>query len=159
MKKLNLAGIAVILFIALISTQFTYGQMERRGMQRGDHFKMMKEKLNLTDTQSEAVEKLHFSHKREMIDLKADLDRRKLDMKELMSSGNYTRDEYLIKVKAISDAKEKMALAKANHRMDVYDLLTDEQKVIFNEMKCCMENNRGMGRMGFRNMRNMRDRF
>ena len=156
MKKRNFAGIAVILFIALISTQFTYGQMERRGMQRGDHFKMMKEKLNLTDSQSEAVEKLHFSHKREMIDLKADLERKKLDMKELMSTGNYTRDDYLIKVKAISDAKEKMDLTKANHRMDVYDLLTDEQKVIFNEMKCCMENNRGMGRMRFRNMR---DRF
>jgi len=159
MKKLNLAGIAAILFIALISTQFTYGQMERRGMQWGNHFKFMKEKLNLTDTQSEAVEELHFSHKREMIDLKAELENKKLDKKELMSKGNYTRDEYLIKVKAISDAKEKMDLAKANHRMDVYDLLTDDQKVIFNDMKCCMGNNRGMGRMRFRDMRNMRDNF
>ena len=156
MRKLNLAGIAAILFIALISTQFSYGQMERRGMQRmqrGDHFKMMKEKLNLTDTQSEAVEELHFSHKREMIDLKADIEKKKLDMKELVSKGNYTRDEYLSKVKTINDAKEKMALAKANHRMDVYDLLTDEQRIIFNDMKCCMGNNRGMGRMRFRNMR------
>ena len=152
MRKLNLAGIAAILFIALISTQFTYGQMERLGMQRGDHFKMMKEKLKLTDTQSEAVEELHFSHKREMIDLKADIERKKLDMKELMSKGNYTRDDYLVKVKAMSDAKEKMALAKANHRMDVYDLLTEEQRKTFNEMKVRMGNNRPMGRMRYRNM-------
>jgi Spy/CpxP family protein refolding chaperone len=156
MKKFNLAGILAILFIALISTQFTYGQMERRGLQRGNHFKMMKEKLNLTDTQSEAIEEFHFSHKREMIDLKADIERKKLDMKELMSKGNYTRDDYLLKVKAVSGAKEKMDLAKANHRMDVYDLLTDEQRIIFNDMKCCMGNNRGMEKMRFRNMR---DRF
>ncbi len=135
MRKLNLAGIAAILFIALISTQFSYGQMGRRGWHQGDHYKMMKEKLNLTDTQKEAVEELHFSHKREMIDLKAALEKKQLDKQELLSKGNYTRDNYLGKVKAISDAKDKMALAKANHRMDVYDLLTEEQRKTFDEMK------------------------
>jgi len=153
MKKLNLSGIAAILFIVLISTQFNYGQMERRGMQYGNHYKMMKEKLNLTDTQSEAVEELHFSHKREMIDLKAALEQVKLDKNELLSKGNYTRDDYLGNVKAISDAKEKMALAKANHRMDVYDLLTEEQRKTFNEIKCCQGNRRQTGRMRYRQMR------
>ncbi len=71
MRRLNLAGIAAILFIALISTQFSYGQMGRRGWHRGDHHNMMMEKLDLTDTQKEAVDELHFSHKREMIDLKS----------------------------------------------------------------------------------------
>jgi Spy/CpxP family protein refolding chaperone len=135
-----------------MSTQFSYGQMERRGMHRGDHYKMMKEKLNLTDTQSEAVEELHFSHKREMIDLKAAMEKKKLDMKELLSKGNYTRDDYLIKVKAISNTKEKMALVKANHRMDVYDLLIEEQRKTFDEIKCCKGNSRQMGRMKYRKM-------
>jgi Spy/CpxP family protein refolding chaperone len=152
MRKLNLAGIAAILFIALISTQFSYGQMERRGMHQGDHYKIMQEKLNLTDTQNEAVEELHFSHKREMIDLEAAIDRNKLDMKELLSKGNYTRDDYLNKVKSISNAKEKMALAKANHRMDVYDLLTEDQRTTFNEIKCCMGNRMGMRKMRHRRM-------
>jgi Spy/CpxP family protein refolding chaperone len=153
MKKLNLSGIATILFIVLISSQFGYGQMERRGMHKGNHYKMMKEKLNLTDTQNEAVEEIHFSHKRKMIDLKADIEKKKLDMKELLSNGNYTRDDYLNKVKAISDAKEKMALVKANHRMDVYDLLTEEQRKTFNEIKCCQGNRRQTGRMRYRQMR------
>jgi Spy/CpxP family protein refolding chaperone len=152
MKKLNLSGIAIILFIVLISSQFGYGQMERRGMHQGNHYKMMKEKLNLTDTQNEAVEELHFSHKREMIDLKADIEKKKLDMKELLSNGNYTRDDYLNKVKAISNAKEKMALVKANHRMDVYDLLTEEQRKTFDEMKGRMGNRRHTGRMKYRKM-------
>jgi Spy/CpxP family protein refolding chaperone len=152
MIKLSLAEIAAILIIVLMSTQFSYGQMERRGMHRGDHYKLMKEKLNLTDTQSEAVEELHFSHKREMIDLKAAMEKKKLDMKELLSKGNYTRDDYLIKVKAISNTKEKMALVKANHRMDVYDLLIEEQRKTFDEIKCCKGNSRQMGRMKYRKM-------
>ena len=150
MKKLNLSIMATILFVVLISTQFNYGQMGRHRWHQGDHYKMMKEKLNLTDTQSEAVEELHFSHKREMIDLKAALEQIKLDKNELLSKGNYTRDDYLNKVKAISDAKEKMALAKANHRMDVYDLLTEEQRKTFDEIKCCQGNRRQFGRMRYR---------
>jgi Spy/CpxP family protein refolding chaperone len=152
MRKFNLAGIAAILFIALISTQFSYSQMERRGMRLGDHHKMMMEKLNLTDTQKEAVEELHFSHKREMIDLKAALELKQLDKQELLSKGNYTRDDYLGKVTALSNAKDKMALAKANHRMDVYDLLTEEQRKTFDEMKGRMGNRMGMGKMRYRKM-------
>ncbi|MFC2094688.1 Spy/CpxP family protein refolding chaperone [Bacteroidota bacterium] len=155
MKKLNSAIIAAILFIALISTQFNYGQTGNRGMGQGNHYKMMQEKLNLTDTQSEAVEELHFSHKREMIDLKAALEQVKLDKNELLSKGNYTRDDYLNKVKAISDAKEIMVLAKSNHRMDVYDLLTEEQRKTFNEIKCCQGKGRQTGRMRFRQMRDL----
>ena len=73
---------ATILFVLLISTQFSYGQMRNREMCRGNHYKIMKEKLNLTDTQSEAVEELHFKHKSEMIDLKAALEQIKLEKNE-----------------------------------------------------------------------------
>ncbi len=153
MKKLNLAGIAVILFIALISTQFSYGQMERRGMHQGDHHKMMIDNLNLSDTQKEAVEELSFSHKREMIDLKAAMEKNKLDMQELLSKGNYTRDDYLNTVKTINDAKEKIAFAKANHRMDVYDLLTEEQRKTFDEMQGRIGNKMKMKKMKLRKMK------
>jgi len=162
MRRLNLAGIAAILFIALISTQFSYGQMRGRGcyqsdhhkmMMQSDHHKMMMEKLNLTDTQKDAVEELHFSHKREMIDLKAALELKQLDKQELFSKGNYTRDDYLGKVTALSNAKDKMALAKANHRMDVYDLLTEEQRKTFDEMKGRMGNKMNMNKMKHRRMR------
>ena len=135
MRKFNLVGIAVILFIAMISTQFVYGQMERRGMHQGTQHKMMMEKLNLTDSQQEAIQDLRFNHQNEMIDLKADLEKKKLAMQELKSRENYSRDEFLSKVKSISNAKEKNALAMANHKMDVYELLTDEQRKIFNEMR------------------------
>ena len=153
MKKLNLSVMAIILFVLAISIQFSYGQMRNREMCRGNNYKIMQEKLNLTDTQSEAVEELHFKHKSEMIDLKAALEQIKLEKNELLSKGNYTREGYLNKVNAINDAKKKMALAKANHRMDIYDLLNDEQRKTFDKMNCCKGNRRQMGRMKYRQMR------
>ncbi len=95
---------------------------------------MMIEKLNLTDQQQDAVEQLRIEHQRRMIDLKADLQKAKLDLKELKQNGNYTRDDFIAKVKAISEAKNNIALEMANHKMDIYELLTDEQKEIFNDL-------------------------
>ena len=45
------------------------------------------------------------------------MEKNKLDMQELLSKGNYTRDDYLNTVKTINDAKEKIAFAKANLSM------------------------------------------
>jgi hypothetical protein len=55
-------------------------------------------------------------------------------LKELKFKGNYTRDEFLNGVQALNNSKNKIALAKANNRMDIYKLLTAEQKVTFDKM-------------------------
>ena len=70
-----------------------------------------------------------------MIDLKADLQKKKLALKELTSKGNYSRDNYINAVKAINAAKNNIAVSMANHRMDVYDLLAPEQKKAFDDMR------------------------
>ena len=70
-----------------------------------------------------------------MIDLKADLQKKKLALKELTNNGNYSRDDYINAVKAINAAKNNIATSMANQRMDVYDLLTPEQKKTFDDMR------------------------
>ncbi|GBD88128.1 periplasmic protein [bacterium BMS3Abin03] len=140
MRKTNLIGIALILFFALFSAQLVYGQMQMRNMKMGSHHKMMMKKLNLTEKQQATIEKLMISHQKQMVDLKADLEKRKLDLQELKLNTGYTRDEFLAKIGAINEAKNKIALAMANHKMDIYELLTVDQKKIFNEMGNMMEN-------------------
>jgi Spy/CpxP family protein refolding chaperone len=134
MKKLKIIGILFILFVALFSSQQIYPQKGKCRIQKGDHFSVMKVKLNLTEAQIEAVEKFHFDHQIEMIDLKADLEKKKLEMKKLKRNGNYTRAEFVNKVKVISSAKQNIASVKANHKMDIYESLTEEQKNIFDKM-------------------------
>jgi Spy/CpxP family protein refolding chaperone len=144
MKRIQIVGFTLSFVLALLLTSSVYGQMgkhnpdrgfHKRDFQRGEPRGMMLEKLNLTDEQREAVEKLRLKHQSEMIDLKADLQKKKLALKELTNNGNYSRDDYINAVKAINAAKNNIATSMANQRMDVYDLLTPEQKKTFNDMR------------------------
>jgi Spy/CpxP family protein refolding chaperone len=95
----------------------------------------MHEKLNLTDEQQSQIEKLRFTHQEKMIDLKADLEKEELSLRELKNAGNYSRSEYIAKVEELMAAHNKIRLAKANHHMDVYEMLDAEQRETWNKMK------------------------
>ena len=96
--------------------------------------KQVHQQLNLTEEQQTKVDELKFTHQKEIIDLKADLEKKELDLTQLKSKGNYTRDEYLNKVDEIISARNKIALCIANHQMDVYQLLDDNQKKEWNKI-------------------------
>ena len=149
MKKIQIAAIALGFIAMLFLTSSAYGQMGMhnsgrdfvRGNFHGDEFHkgdfkgMMLGKLNLTDEQKAAVEKLKLKHQEGMIDLKADLEKKELALKELTNSGNYSRDDFVNAVKAISTAKTNIAVSFANHRMNIYELLTPDQKKTFDNMR------------------------
>ena len=129
MKRVSVISLTIILFLSFtIWNVAQQNYQSRDGQQRGDRFA---EKLNLTEEQQTTIEQLRINNQKEMIDLKADLERKKLDLKELKSKGNYTREEFIIKVEAVNNSKNTIAVAKANDRMDIYELLTSEQKKTF----------------------------
>ncbi len=103
----------------------------------------MFEKLNLTDDQKAKIEDLMIAHQKAMVDLRADLQKKRLDMKDLIHKGNFSRSDFLNAVKAVNVSRDKIAEAKANHMMDVYQLLTDQQKKMFSEIPMMMQ-----GKMG-----------
>ena len=92
------------------------------------------QKLNLTEEQQEKVDALKFDHQKEMIDLKANLEKKKVEMAELKNKVNYTREEFLNKVNEIISARNSIAISLANHQMDVYQILDDNQKKDWNKM-------------------------
>ena len=98
----------------------------------GNKFKIH-QKLNLTDEQQEQTEILALSHQKEMVDLKANLEKREIEMAELKNKGNYTREEFLSKIDEIISARNKIALSFANHQMDIYQLLDETQKKEWNK--------------------------
>jgi hypothetical protein len=94
----------------------------------------MHQKLNMTEEQQEKADVLKLAHQKEMIDLKANLEKKEVEMAELKNKGNYTREEFLNKVNEIISARNSIALSLANHQMDVYQLLDDNQKKDWNNM-------------------------
>jgi len=91
------------------------------------------QKLNLTDEQQEKVDALKFDHQKEMIDLKANLEKKEVEMAELKNKGNYSREEFLSKTNEIISVRNQIALSMANHQMDVYQILDDNQKKDWNK--------------------------
>ena len=136
----------LIAILSFLSIQNVFAQ--ERNRQRDNCKQQCLNKLDLTDEQQEKIETMKLDHQMDMIDLKANLEKKKLELEELKNEGNYTREEYINEVEVINAAKDVIAIAKANFRMDVYELLDADQKKEWNEFS----NNCGE-RKGKRNMK------
>jgi Spy/CpxP family protein refolding chaperone len=125
----------MIIFIAILSallvSQSLFAQEMRQGKDR-DQFKIH-QKLNLTEEQQEKVDVLRLTHQKEMVDLKANLEKKEIEMAELKNKGNYTREEFLSKTNEIISARNQISLSLANHQMDVYQILDETQKKEWNK--------------------------
>lgn len=129
--KFNLLSFAAILTLLMISQDILGQEMMVRKRDRDQM--QIHQQLNLTIEQQEKIDILKINHQKEMIDLKANLERKKLEMVELRNKGNYTREEFLNKTNEIISARNKIALSKANHQMDIYQILDENQKRIWNK--------------------------
>ena len=104
----------------------------------------MIEKLNLTTEQKDKISDLRSKNQKEMIDLRADLKKKEIDMRDLRKDPKLTRDELISKVKELNVIKDKIAIARANHMMDLYEVLTPEQKKIWQKNKPMMRDHMRM---------------
>jgi len=104
----------------------------------------MIEKLNLTDVQKDKISDLRSKNQKEMIDLRAELKKKEIDMKDLRKDPKLTREGLVSAVKDINVIKDKIAIARANHQMDIYEVLTPEQKKIWQENKPMMRDHMRM---------------
>lgn len=150
-KILVLAAVLAALLISgnLFSQEFHQGNRERDGMRNRDR---IQEKLNLSTEQVDKIEALKLSHRKEMIGLRADVEKKEVELEELKYTLNFSRDAYLNKINEIISAKNKIELARANHQMDVYQLLDDNQKQEWNKMTRMMHERK------HKVVRKMRDR-
>lgn len=140
--KIKLAVILTIITMLFLNQNlFAQGMQER--MHDKDKFRMqIHDRLNLSDSQKEQIETLRLNHQNEIIDLKANVERKKLEMRELKLKGNYSREEYLKKFNEVLSAQNQLRLSRENHKMDVYQLLDDNQKKEWNRMTNNFEEHR-----------------
>ena len=152
--KSKLLVFAAVLATLLISGNL-FSQEFREGNRERDEFRnreRIQEKLNLSTEQVDKIEALKLSHRKEMIGLIADVEKKEVELEELKYTLNFSRDAYLNKINEIISAKNKIELARANHQMDVYQLLDDNQKQEWNKMTRMMHERK------HKVVRKMRDR-
>lgn len=126
--------LAIVAIIALSIFTDSFAQMERMKMRDKMRYQM-EEKLNLSDSQKAKVEELRVNHQKKMIDLKANLEKKKVELKSLRNSDKLNRSDFVKLTKEINEIKNSMAVERANHHMDIYELLDNNQKKIWREMR------------------------
>ncbi len=120
---------SLLLILALIGLYSATAYSQEKPLPRKEFFKgRILEKLNLTDEQKSKIEEARLSHQNQMIDLKANLQKKLLALKELRVKGNLDRNSVIAAVKDINQAKDEIAIARANNLMDTYEILTPEQR-------------------------------
>lgn len=98
--------------------------------------------LNLTAEQQQKIDALRLAHQKEMIPLQADIRLAKLELDELVRAGD-TSKKLDAAIKKVNDLKSKRFEKQVKHRMDVANILTAEQKAIW--QKNCRMGDMGQG--------------
>lgn len=142
MKTKFLLALVAIFVLSLFTDSFA--QMERMKMRERMRDRI-EEKLNLTDSQKAKIEELRINHQKKMIDMKANLEKKQVELRALRSSDKLNRGELLKLTKEISEIKNSMTVEMANHQMDIYELLDNNQKQIWREMRPGLGMNDGKG--------------
>lgn len=142
MKKLVVLAI-VTLFIT--ASAFSQGRGTCLGMGPGPRMNNMIEKLNLTADQKAKFDKFLSEHQKKMIDLRADLSKKRIDMKD-MADGNLNRKEIVAKTEEMNKAHNTIALERASFLANVSEILTDAQKKEVKNLLPGFRNGQGMNR-------------
>lgn len=130
MKSTMITLMSVILIILLFNDADAQKRREMKGGLTG-----LTEKLNLTEEQKSKMEDLRNSFQEKMIDFRAEMDKARLENRKLRTSDTIKRIDVVNQSKKMSELRSRMAEARANHFMDVYELLNDNQRKVWNELK------------------------
>ncbi len=109
------------------------------------------EELKLTAAQKDKIEELIYNHQKQMIELRSELQQKLLEMKKLRSSSELSRSKLINITKEINEIRNEISLARVNHQMDIYELLDETQRKIWNDNRP-FNFGRNFGK--FRNWRN-----
>ncbi len=124
--------VSMLVLLSFMSSGNSFAQPMQK-FQKKTFKENLMEKLNLTDQQKDKISQLRTAHQKEMIDLKAELEKKMVDMRELKNKSDLKRADLISSVESVNATKNKIAIAMANHRMDMYELLTPDQKKMWQE--------------------------
>jgi Spy/CpxP family protein refolding chaperone len=123
------AGSLIALLLVLVIGSVSLAQEKR--MKKDFKERRGIEQLNLNEDQKSKIQELRLQHQKSMVDLNAELKNHQLALKEIKMKKDFSRSEYLSAVEKLNEVKNKISTSHANHRMDVYEQLDNEQREKF----------------------------
>ncbi len=87
--------------------------------------------LNLTEEQEKQIQALRIKHLKEVLPIETEIKIKEIELEDLWQAEKIDAKGIVAKVKEIGELRNKLELAKVNHRIEVYKLLTPEQRKVF----------------------------
>ncbi|MBM4176463.1 MAG: periplasmic heavy metal sensor [Ignavibacteria bacterium] len=134
MKKTFVFVVLVMFSLILIFSSDAFAQRgQRKGM--GRMCGMIAKELDLTKDQQAQIEKLRYSHQKAMIDYQAEIKKLSVDMKNQWKAEKVEKKNIESAMDKISQVKSQMQKVRLAHWFDIYNLLDDQQKETFKQMR------------------------
>ena len=89
--------------------------------------------LNLTDEQQTQIQALRLEHQRKMVELKSETGNLRDKLKLIITDDKFSEKAVSELTGKLAKAQQQRMVMKAKHLRKVRDLLTDEQKVMFDQ--------------------------
>lgn len=125
--------LALLLLIA--SAGLLYAQPGGRGERGRPGLREQMEKLDLTSEQRAAMRDIRVATQKNMIDLRADLQKKRIEMGELMQEDGVDRNRVEGLTREIADLQVRQKMLLFDSRHEVMKLLSAEQQEQFRELK------------------------
>ena len=152
-KSLILSLLTIILFGGF--TNETFSQKMKQGK-----FNMVKNELNLTESQQKTINDLRYEHQLAVLDIRNEIAKNRLEIQNMMQNNNLDEKRFKELSSANTDLDSKLKNMKTDHWLAVYKVLDENQKKIWAQDFCRMDrehNKKGKGnfRPQMRRPRNM----
>jgi len=130
MKKLTTAIVFLVIPVLVLAGP---SRMKAGRKVTGAPMEMCKE-LNLTEEQQQKMHDLRVEHQKAVIPLLADIKLAKLDIEELVRKGD-TSKKLDAAIKKVNNLRAKHFELQIRHRIEVGQILTDEQKAVWQKLQ------------------------
>lgn len=137
-QKRNFIGLFMLTIFLTLTTVASaqQGAGFRHGMKKGNGMGMNKGECripDLTEEQQSSINTMRSAHMEEMSEMHSDMRILNEQYRDVTSGPDYSVKAAGKKIEEISTLKEKMMKSRLAHRNAVRNLLTDEQKIIFDQ--------------------------
>ncbi len=145
-KKIIILTIAAI----FLTTGAGFSQMRGGGdkdglkMPRGKWWKIptVKEELKITDAEQKKMDRLFIDSRRKMIDLKANVEREKLDLEVLLDNENFSKNDCMKQYQELQAAKDMLGKEKFSFILETRELFGQERfALLASKRKAFMKRN------------------
>lgn len=123
MKVMSKIGMLMLVFAIFASVSFAQGNCQKMGGMMDD--------LKLTDQQKSDIEKLKIDQQKEMVMIKAELQRENLELLKLYKDDNPAKEKIKAQLDKINKIELKVDQLHVDHQFAVMDKLTPDQKKVF----------------------------